>query len=62
MSYETVRTHLVRCRRHAQESGEEITSLLEALEQLTNAVEADLTQIKVALGHVARLVEKPDPD
>jgi hypothetical protein len=31
--------------------------LIESLRQLTSVIESDLTQIKVALGHVARLLE-----
>jgi hypothetical protein len=31
--------------------------LIESLHQLTSVLESDLTQIKVALGHVARLLE-----
>jgi len=58
MSYEAVREHLARCRRAAQHQNSDNEALLQALEQLTIALEADLTQIKGALGHVAHLLEK----
>ena len=60
MSYEAVREHLARCRRAAERGVEDSEDLLQALEQLTSALEADLTQIKVALSHVARLLESSD--
>lgn len=58
MSYESVREHLARCRRAAQQGGSDNTDLIQALEQLAAALEADLTQIKGALGHVAHLLER----
>jgi hypothetical protein len=57
MSYESVREHLARCRSAAQPEGPDNEDLIQALEQLTSALEADLTQIKGALGHVAHLLE-----
>lgn len=58
MSYESVREHLARCRRAAQRGGADNEDLIQALEQLTTALESDLTQIKGALGHVAFLLEE----
>jgi hypothetical protein len=59
MSYEAIREKL---RRSKEQLGETEFSegdklLLSAVQQLTIALESDLTQIKVALGHVARLLE-----
>jgi hypothetical protein len=58
-SYESIRDGLDRHR--DQPSAAEFTEneklLLDALRQLTSVLESDLTQIKVALGHVARLLE-----
>jgi flagellar motor switch protein FliM len=59
MSYEAIREKL---RRSKEQLGEKEFSegdklLLSAVQQLTIALESDLTQIKVALGHVARLLE-----
>jgi len=62
MSYEAVREHLARCKRAADAGAFDAEDLLQALEQLTGALEADLTQIKVALSHVAHLLEKPDDE
>jgi hypothetical protein len=62
MSYESVREHLARCRRAAQQGAPDNADLIQALEQLTTALEADLTQIKGALGHVASLLERRDYD
>lgn len=58
MSYDVVRSHLVRCRERA-ESDKELHDLADAIEQLADAVESDLVQIKGALSHIARLLE-PD--
>ncbi len=57
MSYDAVRAQLVRSRQHAEGSSEEFHSLVDAIEHLTDAVETDLTQIKGALSHLARLIE-----
>jgi hypothetical protein len=58
-SYEAIRDRLDRHR--DQPAGAEFTEneklLLDALRQLTTVLESDLTQIKVALGHMARLLE-----
>jgi hypothetical protein len=58
-SYEAIRDRLDRHR--DQPAGGEFTEneklLLDALRQLTTVLESDLTQIKVALGHMARLLE-----
>jgi hypothetical protein len=59
MSYEAIRDRLNRHRDQpaATEFTENEKLLLDALQQLTTVLESDLTQIKVALGHVARLLE-----
>ena len=60
MSYDEVREILSRSRK-ALEEGEsdlEIEPFLDALEQLTGAIESDLLQIKGALSHLARLLEE----
>jgi hypothetical protein len=58
-SYEAIRDGLDRHREQpsAAEFTENEKLLLDALRQLTTVLESDLTQIKVALGHVARLLE-----
>jgi hypothetical protein len=53
---------LTRCRRAAEQGPTDNADLIQALEQLTAALEADLTQIKGALGHVASLLERRDYD
>lgn len=60
MSYDAAREHLARCKRAAEQGVAESDDLLQALEQLTSALEADLTQIKMALSHVAHLLERDD--
>jgi hypothetical protein len=57
MSYESVREQLIRAKAAARDGAQDFESLIEALEQLTRALEGDLTQIKVALGHVAGLLD-----
>ena len=59
MSYEAIRERLNRHREEQEGNGfsENEKLLLDALQQLTLVLESDLTQIKVALGHVARLLE-----
>ena len=62
MSYESVRQQIHSCIEQADgkidpDSGR---VLLEALDELTVALEADLTQIKAALSHVAYLLEDGD--
>lgn len=59
MSYEAIRERLIRHREEQPEGAvsESERILLDALQQLTDVLESDLTQIKVALGHVARLLE-----
>jgi hypothetical protein len=58
MPYEAIRERL-RLQRDRQEPAftENEKALLDALQNLTEVLESDLTQIKVALGHVARLLE-----
>ncbi len=58
MSYDAARSHLARCRRQAEEESVEFQGLIEAIESLTDAVESDLVQIKGALSHLARLIER----
>jgi hypothetical protein len=59
MSYEAIREQLNLHRERQEPSSftENEKLLLDAIQQLTNVLESDLTQIKVALGHVARLLE-----
>lgn len=59
MSYEAIRERL-QLQRDQRESTftENEKALLDALQNLTEVLESDLTQIKVALGHVARLLER----
>jgi hypothetical protein len=58
MSYENVRDHLTLYKRAVKEGNQDAESLVEALEHLTLAIESDMTQLKIALGHVARLLEE----
>lgn len=60
MSYDVVRSHLVRCRERAESGNKELHDLADAIEHLADAVESDLAQIKGALGHIARLLEPDD--
>ena len=56
MSYDAIREQLARRREQGDfTKNEEL--LFDAIHQLTTVLESDLTQIKVALGHVARLLE-----
>ena len=55
MSYESVREHLKRCR--ANPALPKDQAFIDAVEELTVALEADLTQIKAALSHLASLLE-----
>jgi hypothetical protein len=57
MSYDAIRERLARRREEQTDFSENEKLLLDALHQLTVVLESDLTQIKVALGHVARLLE-----
>ena len=57
MSYEAIRQRLARCIEDDRVMSANEKILLESLRQLTTVLESDLTQIKVALGHVARLLE-----
>lgn len=56
MSYESVRERIHRCRGQADELPKDL-EFLDALDELTVAIEADLLQIKAALSHVALLLE-----
>lgn len=60
MSYEAARQHLAHVRRQldAMPEGDDYPHLVAAVEELTGALENDLAQIKVAIGHVARLLEE----
>ncbi|HUL83376.1 MAG TPA: hypothetical protein VL131_14600 [Gammaproteobacteria bacterium] len=57
MSYDVIRQRLARYLEEDQQFSKNEKLLIEALHQLTIVLESDLTQIKVALGHVARLLE-----
>jgi flagellar motor switch protein FliM len=57
MSYDAIRERLARQREQQKDFSDNEKVLLDALHQLTVVLESDLTQIKVALGHVARLLE-----
>jgi flagellar motor switch protein FliM len=57
MSYEVIRQRLARCLEEDNQFSKNEKMLIEALHQLTIVLESDLTQIKVALGHIARLLE-----
>jgi len=57
MSYESVREHLKRCRAQANHALPKDQAFIDAVEELTVALEADLTQIKAALSHLASLLE-----
>jgi hypothetical protein len=57
MSYEAIRERLTRCMEDQSVLSSNEKILLESLHHFTKALESDLTQIKVALGHVARLLE-----
>jgi hypothetical protein len=57
MSYDVIRQRLARYIEEDQQFSKNEKLLIEALHQLTIVLESDLTQIKVALGHVARLLE-----
>lgn len=57
MSYEVIRQRLARCLEDDRVMSADEKILLESLRQLTSVLESDLTQIKVALRHVARLLE-----
>lgn len=60
MPYQSVRATLMRCRKRLQERGDdpELVELVDALEQLTGALESDMMQIKGALSHLANLLEQ----
>jgi hypothetical protein len=61
MSYDAIRQRLARCMEEDSVFSANEKMLIETLHQLTLVLESDLTQIKVALGHVARLLESgPD--
>lgn len=62
MSYDAVYACLERCKQATTHDEVDFRSLIEALEQLVVVLESDLTQIKVALGHNARLLEQRDSD
>lgn len=57
MDYSDVRERLAQSKQPGQSDAERLDALADALELLTSATECNLTQIKVALGHIARLVE-----
>lgn len=57
MSYDAIRQQLDRCMGNDRVLSANDRILIESLHQLTSLLESDLTQIKVALAHVARLLE-----
>ena len=57
MSYEAIQQCLARRLEDDSVLSANERLLIESLRQLTGVLESDLTQIKVALGHVARLLE-----
>lgn len=57
MSYDAIRERLARRKEEGNGFSENEKLLRDALHQLTTVLESDLTQIKVALAHVARLLE-----
>jgi hypothetical protein len=57
MSYDAIRERLARGRDEENGFTENEKLLLDVLHELTTVLESDLTQIKVALAHVARLLE-----
>jgi hypothetical protein len=57
MSYDVIRQRLAQCMEEENQFSKNEKLLIEALHQLTVVLESDLTQIKVALSHVARLLE-----
>ena len=57
MSYDVIRQRLAQYMEEDKRFSENEKILIEALQQLTIVLESDLTQIKVALSHVARLLE-----
>jgi hypothetical protein len=58
MSYDAIHASLERCRLAAADNRIDHASLIEAIEQLVVMLETDLTQIKVALGHTATLLDR----
>lgn len=62
MSYDAVYASLDRCKRAAAEDRIDQASLIEAIEQLVVMLETDFTQIKVAIGHTATLLERHEDD
>lgn len=60
MPYRAVRAQLRRCREAAAQGDCSASGLADAMEQLAAALEADLTQIKGALSHIARQLETSD--
>jgi hypothetical protein len=59
VAYDSVREQLKRAQQALVDRDEETRRLTEALEQLNKILESDLTQIKAALSHLARLFELP---
>jgi len=57
LAYDAIRQRLARCIDDPNLLSANDKLLIESLHQLTIVLESDLTQIKVALGHVARLLE-----
>jgi len=57
LAYDAIRQRLARCIEDPNLLSANDKLLIESLHQLTIVLESDFTQIKVALGHVARLLE-----
>jgi hypothetical protein len=58
MSYDSAREHLARAAVSSKKDPVDgMEDLITAVEELTEALERDLTQVKIALGHMARQVE-----
>lgn len=57
MSYESAREYIHRYKSQADDLPARDQAMLDALNELTVALETDLTQIKAALSHVATLLE-----
>jgi hypothetical protein len=62
MSYDSVYACLERCKQATTADRLDTASLIEAIRQLVVMLETDLTQIKVAIGHTATLLDEQKAD
>jgi hypothetical protein len=62
MSYEAARERIQRCATPVNDEASQYAELLQALEELTVALETDLVQIKKALSHIALPLESRDEE